>query len=228
MPRPQTRRFHPGTDAQSTPHVYVPGHGDGVTLLLLHGTGADEHDLLDLGAALAPGAALLSPRGAVEENGANRWFRRMGMGRFDVPDVIRRAGDLADFTGLAAREYGLDPAKIVAVGFSNGANIAAALLLLRPDLLRGAALFAPAAPLQGREPDRVDLAGASVFVGAGRADTITPYDQAALLSDQLTERGADVAFHQHPGGHELPGPVLRAATAWSAQMRAKLAAETPG
>lgn len=226
MQRPRTRRFD--TEGQATPHVYVPGRRDGMTLLLLHGTGADEHDLLDLGAALAPGAALLSPRGGVSENGANRWFRREGMGRFDVPDVIRRAGELADFTGYAAHEYGLDTGRLVAVGFSNGANIAAALLLLRPELLRGAALFAPAAPLQGREPADADLSGTSAFLSAGRSDTITPYDQAVLLSDQLIERGADVAFHQHPGGHELPEPVLRTATAWSAQLRAKLAAEAPG
>ncbi len=189
---------------------------DGRTLLLLHGTGADEHDLLELGAALAPGAALLSPRGTVNENGANRWFRRLREGVFDVDDVIKRTHELGDFVGAAVAEHGLDPRRLTAVGFSNGANIAAALLLLRPGLLDSAALFAAAAPLQGREPEKVDLTGTSVFMGAGAADFITPMDQARLLAAQLTERGADVRFHEHPGGHVLPPTVLAAAREWMA------------
>ncbi|GAA3757180.1 putative esterase [Spinactinospora alkalitolerans] len=196
-------------------HVFHPAAAQGgPTLLLLHGTGADEHDLLGLGRALAPGAALLSPRGKVSENGANRWFRRLREGVFDVDDVIARTHELAGFVEESVAARGLDPASVVAVGFSNGANIAAATLLLRPDLLRGAALFAAAAPLQGREPERVDLSAASVFMGAGTADPITPIDQARLLATQLTERGANVRLQEHPGGHALPPAVLSGAKEW--------------
>ncbi|MDA0565077.1 alpha/beta hydrolase [Streptomonospora sp. S1-112] len=201
----------------STPfhHVFLPATEPGrPALLLLHGTGADEHDLLDLGRTLAPGAALLSPRGRVSENGANRWFRRLREGVFDVDDVIARTHELADFVTDAAAERGIAHQDLVAVGFSNGANIAAATLLLRPGLLAGAVLLAAAAPLQGREPDQVDLTGTRVFLGAGRADPVTPIDQARLLADQLGARGADVRLAEHPGGHALPAPVLAAARDW--------------
>jgi len=196
-------------------HVFEPAaRPDAPTLLLLHGTGADEHDLLPLGRALSPGAALLSPRGRVDENGMHRWFRRLREGVFDVDDVIARSAELAEFVTAAARDYDLDPARIVVSGFSNGANTGAALLLLHPRLLSGAALFAAGAPLQGRTPDPVDLAGVKVFLGAGVADPITTVDQARLLAAQLGERGADVEAHEHPGGHQLSPDVLGRARAW--------------
>ncbi|WP_046471612.1 alpha/beta hydrolase [Allosalinactinospora lopnorensis] len=196
-------------------HVFHPASTPGApTLLLLHGTGADEHDLLGLGRVLAPGAALLSPRGRVSENGANRWFRRLREGVFDVDDVIERTHELAGFVEAAVEKYRLDTERLIAVGFSNGANIAAATLLLRPELLRGAVLFAAAAPLQDREPERVDLSETSVFIGAGAMDMITPIDQAHLLATQLTERGADVEFREHPGGHALPPALLDGAKGW--------------
>ncbi|MFC7330542.1 alpha/beta hydrolase [Marinactinospora rubrisoli] len=196
-------------------HVYTPPTRPGApTLLLLHGTGGDEHDLLGLGRLLAPGAALLSPRGRVDENGANRWFRRLREGVFDVADVRRRAHELADFVESAAAGRGFDPERVVAVGFSNGANIAAALLLLRPGLLRAAALFAAAAPLQDETPEPVDLTGTDVFIGAGIRDLITPLDQAELLARQLADRGAHVQMQTHPGGHGLPPEVLNSAQEW--------------
>ncbi|WP_159940199.1 MULTISPECIES: alpha/beta hydrolase [unclassified Nocardiopsis] len=196
-------------------HVFTPAAApDAPTLLLLHGTGADEHDLLPLGRALAPGAALLSPRGKVDENGMNRWFRRLREGVFDVEDLIRRTAELAEFVSAAVRAYGLDPGRIVVSGFSNGANTGAALLLRHPGLLRGAALFAAGAPLQGREPDPVDLSGTRVFLGSGTADPITTIDQARLLAAQLGERGAEVEACEHPGGHQLDPRVLERARAW--------------
>jgi len=198
-------------------HVYVPAEAPGrPTLLLLHGTGADEHDLLDLGRALAPGAGLLSPRGKVDENGANRWFRRLREGVYDVDDVVARSGELAGFVESAAAEYGLGSGGLIGVGFSNGANIAAATLLLHPGVLAGAALFASAAPLQEREPGRADLSGKPVFMGAGLVDPITTIDEARLLARQLRERGADVRLREHPGGHALPAPVLAEARDWLA------------
>ncbi|MFC4564980.1 alpha/beta hydrolase [Nocardiopsis mangrovi] len=201
--------------ATDFPHVFRPAERPGApTLVLLHGTGADEHDLIGLGRALDPGAALLSPRGRVDENGANRWFRRLREGVFDVDDVIARTHELAEFIAATVADRGLEPRRLVAVGFSNGANIAAATLLLRPGLLRGAALFAAAAPLQGRDPDRVDLSGTGVFMGAGTADPITTIDQARLLAGQLSDRGADVRLHEHPGGHALPPAVLADARTW--------------
>jgi phospholipase/carboxylesterase len=197
------------------PYVYEEaGDPAAPTLLLLHGTGGDEHDLLGLGRALAPGAALLSPRGRVRENGMNRWFRRLGEGVFDVEDVVRRADELAAFTAAAAAEHHLDPDRGVAVGFSNGANIAAAMLLLHGGVgaagpngiarLRGAVLLAAAAPLQGREPDLLDLSGTSVFLAAGTMDQMIPIEQAELLATQLSDRGAGVTFQRHPGGHQVP------------------------
>ncbi|MFD3683651.1 alpha/beta hydrolase [Nocardiopsis sp. NPDC058631] len=203
------------TATQDFVHVFEPASVPGApTLLLLHGTGADERDLLPLGRALSPGAALLSPRGRVSENGMNRWFRRLREGVFDVDDVVRRSAELAEFVTAAAREYDLDPERIVVSGFSNGANTGAALLLLHPRLLAGAALFAGGAPLQGREPDAVDLSGVRVFLGAGVADPITTIDQARLLAAQLGARGADVEAREHPGGHQLAPDVLAEARDW--------------
>lgn len=196
-------------------HVWEPAaEPDAPTVLLLHGTGADEHDLLPLGRALAPGAALLSPRGTVDENGMNRWFRRLREGVFDVEDLVERTGELAVWIGEATRAYGLDPERIVVSGFSNGANTGAALLLLHPGLVAGAALFAAGAPLQGREPDPVDLSSTSVFLGSGVSDPITPIDQARLLGRQLRERGARLSEREHPGGHQLAPDVLAEARSW--------------
>jgi phospholipase/carboxylesterase len=208
------------TATQDFVHVFEPATRPGApTLLLLHGTGADEHDLLPLGRALSPGAALLSPRGRVSENGMNRWFRRLREGVFDVDDVVARSAELAGFVTAAARDYGLDPDRIVVSGFSNGANTGAALLLLHPRLLSGAALFAAGAPLQGREPDPVDLSGVRVFLGSGAVDPVTTVDQARLLAAQLGDRGADVEAREHPGGHRLDPDVLAQARDWFERSR---------
>jgi len=198
-------------------HVFRPATRPGApTLLLLHGTGADEYDLLGLGHSLAPGAALLSPRGRVDENGAARWFRRLREGVFDVDDVVARAAELAGFVRAATAAYDLDPASVTAVGFSNGANMAAATLLLHPGLLRRAALFAAAAPLQGRPLPAADLTGVQVFLSAGAADSLTPLEQARLLAEQLRQCSAVVQMHEHPGGHGLPPEALHRARQWFA------------
>lgn len=196
-------------------HVLEPATTpDAPTLVLLHGTGADEYDLLPLGRTLAPGAALLSPRGKVDENGMNRWFRRVREGVFDVDDLIARTDELAEWLAVALDFYELDPRRVVVSGFSNGANTGAALLLRRPGLAAGAALFAAGAPLQGREPDRVDLSGTRVFLGAGEVDPITTIDQARLLAEQLRSRGAAVVADEHTGGHQLPPDQLARAKEW--------------
>lgn len=207
-------------------HEFVPGQAaGGPTLLLLHGTGGDEHDLLPLGAFLAPGAALLSPRGNVAENGMPRFFRRLTEGVFDLDDLVRRSRELAAFVTAAAGSYGFDPAGVVAVGFSNGANIASATLLLHPGAFRAAVLLAGMVPLE--PPDGVDLSGAAAFLGAGRADPIAPPEQTERLARLLSDRGAAVELAWHPGGHSLDPAVLRRARDWLTHLHAATAAE-PG
>lgn len=185
------------------------------TLLLLHGTGGDEDDLVPLGRMILPGAGMLSPRGNVLERGAPRFFRRLAEGVFDQEDLARRTAELAEFVGAAARSYELDPAGIVAVGFSNGANIAASLLLRRAGVLRGAVLFSPMVPF---EPESLpDLAGTPVFISAGRADPIAPAEQAERLAALLRRAGAEVTLHWEPGGHELTRSAVDAAREWIAR-----------
>jgi predicted esterase len=193
-------------------HRFEPGRAGGRVLLLLHGTGGDQDDLLPLGRALDPGAALLSPRGKVLERGMPRFFRRLAEGVFDLEDVRRRAAELAAFVPEAAEAYGFDPARLVAAGFSNGANIAAAVMLLHPGALPAAALFSPMLPLEP-EP-RPDLRGAHAWIGAGRHDPIAPPDQARALETLLRACGADVAVHWTGGGHGITPDEVDAARAW--------------
>jgi len=206
-------------DALGFIHRYIPpteGETAGsTTLLLLHGTGGDEEDLLPLGRSLLPGAGMLSPRGKVLERGAPRFFRRIAEGVFDQEDLSRRTGELGDFVIAAAKTYELDPEGIVAVGFSNGANIAASLLLRRPGLLRGAVLLSPMVPF---ELDTLpDLRGTSIFIGAGRADHIAPAAQADRLAEMFRRAGADVTLHWEAGGHAITKGELDAARSWIGQ-----------
>lgn len=183
-------------------HEFVPAEGQATTtLVLLHGTGGDERDLLPLGRALHPTAALLSPRGRVLEGSMPRFFRRFAEGRFDLDDVRVRAGELASFLGAAVRTYGLDPARMVAVGYSNGANIAHPTLLLHPGVLGAAALLHAQFVLA---PDPLPpLAGTPVFLAAGEADPIVPFDEARRLADTLEAAGAVVTPFWSAGGHAL-------------------------
>jgi phospholipase/carboxylesterase len=183
-------------------HLHRPGRdGDGTTLVLLHGTGADERDLLPLADLLAPTATVLSPRGNVREQGMPRWFARHAEGVLDTADVERRADELADWLGVAVDTYALDPTRLVAVGFSNGANVAAAVLLRRAEVFRAAALYAPMVPLEPE--DRTDLSTTSVLIAAGRRDPICTPEQAERLAQILTDRGAALELHWHDGGHQL-------------------------
>jgi predicted esterase/catechol 2,3-dioxygenase-like lactoylglutathione lyase family enzyme len=201
-------------------HRYLPPSAaealaGGTTLLLLHGTGGDEHDLLPLGRALLPGAGLLSPRGKVLERGAPRFFRRLAEGVFDQEDLAARTEELATFVGVAIRAYALGPDGIVAVGFSNGANIAASLLLRYPGVLRAAVLLSPMVPF---EPDPLpDLKGTAVFVGAGRSDPMVPAPQTERLAELLRRSGADVTVHWDAGGHAVTEGELDTARAWLAR-----------
>ncbi|MGC9447401.1 alpha/beta hydrolase [Cereibacter johrii] len=202
-------------DTLSHRHLFVPATDPGrPALLLLHGTGGDESDLVPLGRAVAPGAALLSPRGAVLEQGRPRFFRRLAEGVFDEADVERRAHDLADFIGEAQARYGLTAP--VALGFSNGANIAAALLWLRPEVLAGAVLLRPMVPLA--KPPLGGLEGRPVLILSGSADPIVPAENAARLAGRLTEAGAALTHRTLPASHGLTQRDLDLATEWFAAL----------
>jgi phospholipase/carboxylesterase len=190
------------------PHVFLPSDGvaTGPPLLLLHATGGNEHDLLPLRDHLSPGAAVLSVRGTVLENGMPRFFRRIREGVFDEDDLRRQADDLAEFIGKASEMYGIEQGSLVAVGFSNGANIASAMLLSRPDLLAGAVLLAAMVPYA--EPPSVDLGGTLVIISNGDRDPMINSEATQQLADQLRERGAEVVELPHPGGHQIYPAVL--------------------
>ena len=195
-------------------HNFLPGEpdGSGVTLLLLHGTGGNEEDLIPLGQQLLPGAAILSPRGKVSEHGAPRFFRRLAEGVFDHEDLLFRTHELADFIDQAANEYGFDRSKLVAVGYSNGANIAASLMLLHPDLLRAAVLFRAMVPFEPEETP--DLSGVPVFLAAGRRDTMIPPDHTERLAALLQEAGADLDLRWKNTGHPLTYEEIEEAREW--------------
>jgi phospholipase/carboxylesterase len=202
-------------------HRYVPGEDEsGPTLLLLHGTGGNEEDLVPLGETLAPGAAFLSPRGKVSEYGAPRFFRRLAEGVFDHEDLLFRTHELAEFVQAASKEYGFDPSKVAAVGYSNGANVAASTILLHPGLLRAAVLFRAMVPF---EPDPApDLSGMPVFMAAGRMDRMIPPDNARRLAEILDEAGADVDLRWRDTGHPLTYEDVGEAKAWLAGILPKL------
>lgn len=189
---------------------FEPGGVAAPPLLLLHGTGGDENDLVPLGRELAPGRALLSPRGRVLEAGMPRFFRRLAEGVFDEADLTAQAAALAGFVAAARQRHGL--AAPVALGFSNGANIAAALLLLHPGLLAGAALLRAMPPL--RQPPSPDLAGTPVLLLSGSHDPIVPAAGSAALAATLSAAGARVAHHNLPAGHGLTRMDLALTQKW--------------
>src|SRR6202047_451353 len=192
-------------------HEFVPGSSKR-TLLLLHGTGGNEHDLIPLGREIDPAAAILSPRGKVLENGMPRFFRRLAEGIFDEGDLKRRTDELADFVGAAAQHYEFVADKIVAVGYSNGANIAASLLLLRPETLRAAILFRAMVPLI---PEKLpDLSSARVWIGAGNQDPIIPTSETQRLVDLLRTAGADATIRFVNAGHGLTNNEIEIARDW--------------
>ena len=194
-------------------HVYEPPAApDQPTLLVLHGTGGNEHDLVPLGHALIPGAGVLSPRGKVLERGMPRFFRRLAEGVFDLDDLRARTEELAQFVARAADRYGFDPRQVIAAGFSNGANIAASTLLLRPQVLTEAVLFSPMVPIVPETKPRLD--GVNVFMSAGRQDPLVAPANTQQLADLLKEYGADVTLRWTNGGHSVTADDVDAAAAW--------------
>jgi phospholipase/carboxylesterase len=201
-------------DTFSFIHRFEPAQRPGLTpLLLLHGTGGNEDDLLPLGRLLSPGAALLSPLGKVRENGMPRFFRRLAEGVFDHEDLRARADELAAFVEQASEVYGLAPP--LAVGYSNGANIAAAVLLLKPDALAGAVLLRATAPFPERPPS-VGPIGKPILILSGRRDPLVAAAGAARLTAMLEETGALVQHETVPAGHELSPADVNIARDWVA------------
>jgi phospholipase/carboxylesterase len=190
-------RFEPATDPKAPP------------LLLLHGTGGNENDLLPLGRQLSPGSALLSPRGDVSEHGMPRFFRRFAEGVFDLADVAQRTHALAAFLTAAARAYGLDATRLAALGYSNGANIAASLLLLRPESLTRAVLLRSMVVLD--PPQVPDLSGKQILLLSGRHDPIVPVDHPPRLAEMLRRAGAEVDLQWLDTGHQLTAEDLKLA-----------------
>lgn len=190
---------------------FVPGTSNR-TLLLLHGTGGNEHDLIPLGHELDPNAALLSPRGKILENGMPRFFRRLAEGVFDVEDLKQRTNELADFVAAAAQHYKLAANQIIAVGYSNGANIAASMLLLRPEILRAAILFRAMVPLVPE--DLPNLSSVRVWIGAGDQDPIIPASEAQRLAELLRHAGADVTIRFANATHGLTDADVKTARHW--------------
>src|SRR5437867_7964793 len=179
---------------------FIAGTGDR-TLLLLHGTGGNENDLLPLGRAIDPEASLLSPRGKVLENGAPRFFRRLAEGVFDEKDVIARAHELANFVAAAAKKHGFDQNTLVAIGYSNGANIASAMILLGVLKPRGAILFRPMVPLSSLPNN--PLGNCAVLISGGHFDPIATPQQIETLAELFRNRGSEVEVRMQESGHEL-------------------------
>ena len=182
------------------------------TLLLLHGTGGNEEDLIPLGHEIAPEAAILSPRGKVLEAGMPRFFRRLAEGVFDIEDLKFRTNELADFIENASKLYSFDLEYMIAVGYSNGANIASSLLLLRPEILSTAILFRPMVPFI---PDTLpNLISKNIFMSAGEWDPIVPRQNTEKLFDIFKKAHANISIHWQKSGHELGQEEILAAKEW--------------
>jgi phospholipase/carboxylesterase len=199
--------------AQSFRHLYQPATGaTPYSLLLLHGTGGDEHDMVPLAEAILPGAGIISPRGQVIESGAPRFFRRFAEGVLDVEDWRERSETLADFLVSICAEHQISPKTLVAVGYSNGANIAQGLLLLRPEVLGGAILLRPMFVTD--DVPAKDLGGRPILLLGGTHDPITPAADLSQISQQLERRGAHVTIRTVPAFHGLVQDDLVLARQW--------------
>jgi len=201
-------------------HVFQPpSTAGGPILLLLHGTGGNEHDLVPLAEMLLPGAGILSPRGKVLERGMPRFFRRLAEGVFDIEDLKFRAAELADFINDTAAKHHFSTRDLTAVGFSNGANIAGALLLLRPDALGAAVMFRAMVPLV---PDTLPtLTHTPVLISNGRIDPLVSAEETEQLASLLRSAGASVEVSWQNSGHELTDRDVVTAREWLAQQRAR-------
>lgn len=197
-------------------HRWIPAESpvSSQTVLLLHGTGGNEDDLLEVGKAIAPNANLLSPRGAVLENGMSRFFRRLAEGVFDIPDLIERAGELSRFISEASETYRFDRTKVIALGYSNGANIASATLLLHPESFAGIIVWRGMVPLAPKQLP--DLNGKRVLQLSGQFDRTQQPGEANRLASLLTTSKATVDLQLLPAGHELTQADFAISRDWMA------------
>lgn len=205
----------PEVDLDAWTHLFTPGEPGAPVLLTLHGTGGNETEITALAAHLDPRASVLSPRGRVSEGGASRWFRRLGEGVFDVDDVIVRAGELAAFITAARARYGIVDAPLIAVGFSNGANIALATALLHPGVVNRVVAFSGMHPFGDREP-LGEVTGVELLLLNGSGDPMAPASSVDVLERTASARGASVSRLTRPGGHGIDTSELRAAKEWLA------------
>jgi predicted esterase len=194
----------------------APGIRD--TLLVLHGTGGNEDDLIGIAHTVAPGAAVISPRGKVLEAGAPRFFRRLAEGVFDPVEVRAGGEELAEFIRAAAMRYELDAERIFALGYSNGANIASTVMLIDPDVIRAAVLLRPMLVFEPEE--KADLTGKAVLLSAGKVDRIVPVESVEKLARLLEDRGAEVTLNWQLGGHNLVPSEVKEAAEWLGLRRA--------
>ncbi|HMI48824.1 MAG TPA: alpha/beta hydrolase [Gemmatimonadaceae bacterium] len=203
-------------------HRFVPAEdsASGDTIVVLHGTGGDENDLIGIGQAIAPGAALVSPRGNVLENGAPRFFKRLAEGKFDPKEVRSRAEELARFIRAAVVTYRLDAARVFALGYSNGANVASTVMFVEPGILQGAILFRPMLVYEPSE--RNDLTGSAVFISAGRMDPIVPADSVERLVELFESAHAEVSLKWQLAAHSLVPSEVREAAEWFDLRRARV------
>jgi phospholipase/carboxylesterase len=203
-------------------HRFVPTEdsASGETLVVLHGTGGDENDLIGIGQAIAPRAAILSPRGNVLENGAPRFFRRLAEGVFDPKEVRSRAEELARFIRAAVITYRLDPARVFALGYSNGANVASTVMFVEPGILQGAILFRPMLVYEPTEKN--DLTGSAVFISAGRMDPIVPTASVERLAELFELAHAEVTLKWQMVGHNLVPSEVSEAADWLALQRTRV------
>lgn len=196
-------------------HAWHPGGApDAPVVLALHGTGGNEHDLVPLAREVAPGAAILSPRGKVLEQGMPRFFRRLAEGVFDLEDLRRRTVELGAFVQAAAAHYGFDESRVTAMGFSNGANIAASLMLRAPGRLRSGILFRAMVPFEPDTPPPLD--GTRVLLSEGGADPLVSRETAERLASILRAGGAEVTLEWQEAGHQLTQRDVDVAKAWFA------------
>jgi len=201
-------------------HRFLPAEGpaSAETLIVLHGTGGDENDLIGIGQAIAPGAEILSPRGNVLENGAPRFFGRIAEGVFDPKEVRSRAEELARFIRAAVVTYRLDPTRVFALGHSNGPNVASTVMFVEPGVLDAAILFRPM-PVYEPRPKH-DLAGTAVFISAGRMDPIVPASSVEKLAELFESAHGEVTLKWQLAGHNLVPNEVREAAEWLALRRA--------
>lgn len=182
-------------------YIFIPGDLRLPVLLLLHGTGGDEYDLVELGKSVSPGSPILSVRGKVLENGMPRFFRRLSEGVFDQEDLKIRTEELSNFITEARKDHGFGDNPVIAIGYSNGANIAASMLLLYPDILQGAVLLRAMVPF---EPETApDLQGKKILMLSGLMDQIIPVETSRRLAAILDKGSADINLLLKPAGHAL-------------------------